>query len=249
MSMRTRRPTAVADVIELARARVATVSRPPAQTTPAEHRAAFRRWLAVRLRVPMPDATRALLSGGDGGQLRDTEPLRAVRAWLDSRSAVLVMLGRPGTGKTFAAAWAMLRAQLATYDPKLDCDRFRGVLEERAAAAANYRKVRDLARLYRAGFGDERAEYDALRAVPMLVIDELGLDRGRDVGLVRSALHDLIDERQGSGRRTILVSNLDRAELVGAEGKAGALDPRTVERLREVGVLREFGGPSMRGAR
>jgi DNA replication protein DnaC len=50
----------------------------------------------------------------------------------------------------------------------------------------------------------------------------------------------VLDDRIGGKRRTLLISNLSKAALL------ERLDERTVDRLRELGVIVELAGKSMR---
>lgn len=179
------------------------------------------------------------------GKHKNTRALEVVQAWSKACSGnaaarrILVLLGPPGTGKTFAAA------SLGTgdaWDDHVYGNGWRGRWTSMA-----YVKVRDLCRLYRSEWGPEREAYEALLESPIVVVDELGT--GVDHELERRAVHDIVDERQGTGK-TLLIGNLSRAEFLGGWSEktpdAGRYDARTYDRLRAVGALREVGGDSLR---
>lgn len=169
--------------------------------------------------VPLSTAARDALCARSW---QESAPLNTVRAWLEAAGQpnarrVLVLLGRPGTGKTFAAAYAYLA-------------------QRRNDAA--YAKVRNVCQRFRASFGEEAADYERMLRAHLLIVDELGTERGSDVEVAQAALHDIVDERQG--RRTILISNLSKRQFL------ERYDERTIDRLRECGAMREFSGQSMR---
>lgn len=179
--------------------------------------------LRVLRDVPIPDATKAAIV--DGGIIR-TRAIEAVDTWLDetSRPPFLLLLGGVGSGKTVAAAYAM------------DCATH--VSGEHVHGYSAYIKMGRVAELFRAGFGDDRERFEALIAAPSLVVDELSTER--DVELGRAALHELVDERGGRGRPTILLANRSKKEL------ASRYDARTIDRLRASMRLVELGQQSMR---
>lgn len=166
---------------------------------------------------------RDLLDAIIDGNLRATPALNAARAWADEypRKPTLVLLGGVGSGKTTAAAWLMVTHR-----------------------DAKYIKMRDVANLFRAGFGDDKAAFDALLTVGFLVVDELTTER--DVDLGRAALHEVIDERQAKNRPTLLCANRTGQEI------AERYDARTMDRLREgakVVRLREADGSAVKSMR
>lgn len=149
----------------------------------------------------------------------DTVALAAVRTWLDERRAgrakpILVLLSGVGAGKTVAAAWLIART------------------------GGSYAKMRDVANLYRAGFGEDAERFQSLVTARTLVIDELSTER--DVDLGRAALNELIDERGAHDRTTLLIANRTRREL------AERYDPRTIDRLRHHAKAVDFKTDSMR---
>lgn len=156
------------------------------------------------------------------GSLGDSQSVRAVRAWFDAKAKpVLVLLGGIGTGKTVAGAWLMAQHAMSGR---------RGV--------ASYVKMRALANLYRAGFGDDAKEFAEILRAPLLVVDELTTERDADLG--RAALHEVIDERASRRRPTLLLANRTKDEI------AKHYDARTIDRLRESAVVVTLAAKSMR---
>jgi DNA replication protein DnaC len=152
--------------------------------------------------------------------LQSTQALEVVRKWTDARQAgrgkpTLVLLGGAGCGKTTAAAYVLSRTK-----------------------GARYVKMREVCNLFRAGFGDDAAAFDALIRCPLLVVDELATERDADLG--RAALQEVVDERQARNRPTVLIANKTRAEV------AERYDARTIDRLREGATAVELAATSMR---
>lgn len=163
---------------------------------------------------------RAMVAKVVDGDIANTPAMDAVRKWVDARKAntgkpTLVLLGGAGTGKTLAAAWAIAHCR-----------------------DGHYTRIRDIANLYRAGFGDDAKDFVRLLESDLLVIDELTTERDADLG--RAALHEVIDERQHKDRPTILIANRTAAEL------RERYDARTIDRLREGAVVVALSGKSMR---
>ncbi len=132
-------------------------------------------------------------------EMLDTRALQLTRGWLLSSRPALVLLSRPGGGKTVAAGWALARLP------------------------GRYYRARDLEELMLGTTVRERDAYRAARSCELLVIDELGSERGQ--GDAADMLQDIIDARQRLPRRTMLLSNLDPARLV------ARYDDRTLDRL------------------
>lgn len=102
--------------------------------------------------------------------------------------------------------------------------------------AARYVEAEELVRLASARFGEERQAWDRIVSARTLVVDEVGTED--DKGRARAAYRRLIDQRHD--RLTLLSGNVSRAEL------RALLDPRTVDRVREMGAVVELEGESMR---
>ncbi len=142
------------------------------------------------------------------------EPSRAIELTKDWWNAtgndsaaptMLVLLGRPDTGKTFAAlTWLARRAQ----------------------GKAAYVKEKELCRLSRATFGDEVERYRDLLGTRRLVVDEVDV-HNNDAEIARRAFMDIVDERKGGGRETIIIGNATKAQLM-----EWRCDDRIASRLR-----------------
>jgi DNA replication protein DnaC len=151
----------------------------------------------------------------------ETRALALVRTWLISSRPMLVLTGPPGVGKTVAAAWALSR------------------LPGRYARAQELCEMRENWR--------ERARWATHLRCEILVVDELGLER--DPALAKETLQDVVDKRQRTPRRTLLLGNLDKAGLV------ARYDARTLDRLgidddaSGIAILRSLKGESLRRAR
>lgn len=139
----------------------------------------------------------------------------------------LLLLGKPGTGKTHLAA-AITNSLISN-----------------TGATAIYRTIGGL-------LGEIRATYDrdsgnteyriieALVAADLVILDEIGATKASEFEL--ATLFQIINGRYEEMRPTVIVSNLEPAELPAAMGE------RCVDRLREGGgIACSFGWDSERG--
>lgn len=158
------------------------------------------------------------------GHVKRTPTVELVEAWLahpPSKHApmpgvpksrawdTVIIHGERGTGKTWAA----------------------GVALHRAAGCGQYAKVRRLCAIYRAGWGDDAEAWDSAMRCSLLVVDELGTSRDRD--LERDMLQELVDERHSRGRASLLISNLGWKSTQGRIGLDSVFDARTIDRLAD----------------
>lgn len=155
----------------------------------AEH-AALRRSRVGAANLPLKARDVELLAQ-DSASLKETLALKAVREFVALNSDdtnTLALVGKVGTGKTFAASWAI------------------------AEKGGTYVKLDRLLELRLSWDRDEKREYARIReSRGIVVIDELGIELDRDRS--PAVLCDVIDERRKSGCRTILVSNLSRQQI------------------------------------
>ncbi|MBC7617481.1 MAG: ATP-binding protein [Candidatus Saccharibacteria bacterium] len=141
-----------------------------------------------------------------------------------SKGSTLIFLGAPGTGKTHLAC-AVLQALMPDH-------------------IGAYVTTMDLIRKLRGSWGGrEGSEADVLQELadlPLLVIDEIGVQFGSDGERIH--LHDVVDRRYRDMKPTILITNLDDAGLQVFVGD------RVYDRLTEVGTWVNFSWKSHRAA-
>ncbi|HMI94650.1 MAG TPA: hypothetical protein VK509_24920 [Polyangiales bacterium] len=127
----------------------------------------------------------------------------AVAAWLGDPKSPRVLVLSGGGGKTTAAS----------------CTAAAGPRGRILSASI-------LAQPWRSGlFSAERVRED-LATCGLLVVDDIGAEHAQQRGWVSVALRDLLELRQAAELRTILTTNLSRAELERAYS-----DPRLTSRL------------------
>jgi DNA replication protein DnaC len=142
------------------------------------------------------------------------------------RGGGLLLLGGPGTGKTHLACAILARVIHAGHT---------GLFLSVSAAL----------RILRDAFSPrgQRSESEALAlltAVDLLVLDEVGVAIG-NAATRRAMLFDVLNERYGEMRPTILIGNLTAAELEAYLGE------RILERLMDLGsIMVPFTWPSYR---
>lgn len=146
-----------------------------------------------------------------------TQHAGALRHWLNSGQATLILAGSVGTGKTHAA-YALLNEAVA-----------QGVW---AVACTVY----DLERGYWPD-GDRDLVHQA-RECDLLLLDDLGATKASDAAVAN--LTALLDARLNAGRRQVITTNSKGADLVEAWGG------RAMDRLRYKRLAVEFVGPSRR---
>ena len=115
------------------------------------------------------------------------EAMEAAAEWWGRAEPLtwLVYVGAPGTGKTVASVWLLLRA-----------------LEARQRA--EYRRAVEVVRL--SAYDEGKRELDRLKSVDLLVVDDVGREASSDYA--RALLFDLLDTRHAYRLRTVLASNL-----------------------------------------
>ena len=155
-------------------------------------------------------------------QLDDRSCMRIARDWmLEGLKWSLVLCGKPGCGKSTAAAWAAHQLTMRKFSP---------------------RWVRCVSMVDKPMFGFEaQLEKSKCQDAGVLVLDDIGAGaREADAKPWLGWLDDVLDFRHGHRRRTVITSNRNIAQL-----KAW-LGPRLVDRLNE-GMWHETDEKSLRG--
>lgn len=155
-----------------------------------------------------------------------TAALRHASAWLEAQEDFLVLWGPPGTGKTCAAAWALVET-LRRW--QRDHYRLDGVV---------WRLSEEVARL--GLFGAERdGEIDLLKGCPFLALDELGEEVQTDAW--RQNFSTIVNARYSRRLPTVITTNADPKRLIDTYGA------RFADRLRQAGRFADLSKePSMR---
>lgn len=147
--------------------------------------------------------------------------LKRAREWLlDGLAWSLVLCGRPGCGKSTAAAWAAHQLAMRKFSP---------------------RWVRCVSMVDKPMFGFEaQLEKSKCQDAGILVLDDIGAGaRETEAKLWLGWLDDVLDFRHGHRRRTIITSNLPEKALKAWFG------PRLSDRLGQ-GVFHETAEKSLR---
>lgn len=155
---------------------------------------------------------------------------RFVESWPEQRErgTSLIFTGSPGTGKTHLACAigsALMEGHLASVA-------FGTVLELLRSIKDTYRK------------DSARTETEALRELlsyDLLIVDEIGAQLGTEHEKI--LLFELLNGRYSDCRPTILLSNLNAADLEGYLGQ------RVMDRYRECGAVIAFDWASHRGVK
>lgn len=113
----------------------------------------------------------------------DCDPMRDVRAFLDSQDGFRVLSGGKGTRKTGSASWAL------------------GQLD-----GGTFLEAGELTRLSI----EQRPKWEAVIASPLVVLDDLGTERRDEKGAFNAALSELINKVYSQRRRLIVTCNLSR---------------------------------------
>lgn len=181
---------------------------------------ACRRW-----EVPIEHAA-ALL------ELRDTEAVKFVRG-LPATTPSALLIGEVGTGKTVAACSALLDHFKLVHPFHMKPGDMAPIIRPRSAFFAS---MSDLAALSLWDKVDRSTSRYATE-VELLILDDLGMERGDGQAIVPAILSD----RFANKRRTLLTTNLSAKEFADRYGL------RTIDRLDAAGAVFRALGPSLRG--
>ncbi len=149
--------------------------------------------------------------------------LQHARDFVNAPATGLLFLGSCGTGKTHLAC-AILQRMIDRSGDGL--------------YVTTMHAVRRVKQTYRNTELSEQAAIDSLVKPYLLVIDEVGVQHGSDTE--RLILTEIINERYGAERPTIMIANLTMAEFTQTLGE------RVVDRFREGGRVVVFDWPSYR---
>lgn len=162
---------------------------------------------------------------------------KSVLRFDEKKSAVLLSPGVYGVGKTHLVC-ALVNKIIASVEPAVLCDdlsvRFRICPVKFMTENEMLRRIRNS--YNRANLKVDDANYEEteqdiyadLERPQLIVIDDVGKVRPRDLSFTQGVYFNIIDERYSSGRAIILTTNLDFTELEAHIGGACA------DRLREM---------------
>jgi DNA replication protein DnaC len=172
--------------------------------------------------IPVKDVDAILANSS-----RQTPALEAVRLFLgDGKARILVLSGRRGCGKTFAAGWAIAQPCAERYQGR-----------RRPEYHPRFVDVGDLA----SGSWFDRDETRALRCCDVLAIDDLGMEYVDTKGGWLSRLDQLVNARYANSIRTVITTNMPAKQFREQYGE------RIADRIREVGRFANVDGESLRG--
>lgn len=172
--------------------------------------------------------------------IRSTPALDAVKAWLETDTTCLVLLGVPGAGKSVAAVYALKGATKTVRmmaHPKAPDFTY---LEDFSSSAGCFLTAAELRTASRYSDGRAWSLLEESVRVKVLVLDELRASDFNGVGLER--LEEILGARHARKLRTVITTNLTQSELKRAVGD------RLSSRFKEAKVV-ELGGQDMRGAK
>lgn len=148
--------------------------------------------------------------------MKRTIAVQAVDRWLSARKPALLLFGSRGTGKTVASLYALRRMGRGALVRAHE-------LAERIAPTAEERR-----------YGVRQVSLSS----ELIAIEDVGTERSDDRS--RAALFLVVDSRQTPRRRTIITTNLTRAQFI------ERCDDRVIDRLRHTAAAVDLGGESLR---
>jgi DNA replication protein DnaC len=138
---------------------------------------------------------------------KETRSVQAVTAWLEAKTLCLALFGTTGCGKTVACAIGL------------------------ASVGGRYLHTKRLERLFLAQFGPALEEQESvMNRHGLLVIDDIGTELHPET--FASSLYEVLDRRQGAGRRTIITANMPKGDF---EKRYG--DHRLLSRMKRADVV------------
>jgi DNA replication protein DnaC len=163
--------------------------------------------------IEMPDAMRNAIVAGT---LKPTKARDVIAGWHDLRSSPLLLLtGSTGRGKTI------------------------GAMELLSNRGGLYAGAREFARVSKSTWSDDVLKLERWMQCALLVVDDLG--RESDAADMAAALLDVIDMRPSLRKRTILITNFDKAAFL-----ARYPDERLRSRLAQFATFVADKGDDMR---
>lgn len=169
-----------------------------------------------------------LVRAGVPPRYRDAESELGTRIYLNAeeRQTGAYLYGSTGTGKTYAACAAVIKALKAGRD-------------------ARYTTTHDLLGKLKGEFDEERKWVSRqIASAWLLVLDEAGEGDCTKWGV--SELFDTINDRYNRLLPTIICSNFDPKELMDRWGVDGVSSQRILSRLSEMCVMRRLEGEDRR---
>lgn len=153
----------------------------------------------------------------------ECQALRAVRTWMQTTEAFLVLQGGVGTRKTGSASWTLGQS----------AGRF---LEAPGLIGAYLDKTE----------AGKRETWDAILRSPLVVLDDLGTERRDAQGIWLEAFTELWNTTYNRSKRLIVTTNTVTPAAFKAETSEGGYGPRSYSRLTESGRWIAVSGEDMR---
>jgi DNA replication protein DnaC len=119
-------------------------------------------------------------------ELEETDAFVAVRKWVESDEAILLLIGGVGTGKSMAAAWAVYQAPPGS----------RWITSWELQTVDIY-----------------KGEFETIKQAPVLAIDDLGIEYGDNKGYFASNVDGLLSYRIAYGHKTVITANFSKGEI------------------------------------
>ncbi len=183
-------------------------------------------------RAGVPYRVVAVLSKPE--KLVETPALAAVREFIASDLTFCLLLGGVGSGKTIAACWSFLDRRIYGFLDPVTRQNFPLPTAIRLSAV-RFVRASEIARL--SAF-DDAEEWEELREIPHLVVDDLGVEAPTAYWAERFG--ELIDVRYGERLATVITSNLSAPEF---RAKYGA---RVASRVNSDGIVANCGARDLR---